>query len=40
MLDAQVQVAALYGAFGFQQVGDEFLDYGIPHVTMRRAPTP
>ena len=40
VLDAQVQVAALYGAFGFRQVGDEFLDYGIPHVTMRRAPTP
>lgn len=40
VLDAQVQVADLYAAFGFERVGDEFLEDGIPHVTMRRAPTP
>jgi ElaA protein len=37
VLDAQVQVAGLYSAFGYQQVGDEFVEDGIPHVTMRRA---
>jgi ElaA protein len=37
VLDSQVQVAGLYATFGFQPVSDEFLEDGIPHVTMRRA---
>jgi ElaA protein len=36
VLDAQVQVAGLYAAFGYRQVGDEFVEDGIPHITMRR----
>ncbi len=36
VLDAQVQVAELYAAFGFVRTGDEYLEDGIPHVTMRR----
>ncbi|HKN99521.1 MAG TPA: GNAT family N-acetyltransferase [Pseudonocardiaceae bacterium] len=40
VLDAQVQVAGLYASFGYQPVGDEFVEDGIPHITMRRpAPT-
>jgi ElaA protein len=39
VLDAQVYAAGLYAAFGFRQEGEEFLEDGIPHVTMRRAPT-
>jgi ElaA protein len=37
VLDAQVQVKDLYAAFGFQPVGEEFLEDGIPHVTMVRS---
>lgn len=36
VLDAQVQVAGLYEGFGYRPVGDEFLEDGIPHITMRR----
>jgi ElaA protein len=36
VLDAQVQVAAMYAGFGYRRVGEEFLEDGIPHVTMRR----
>jgi ElaA protein len=36
VLDAQVYAAGLYAAFGFRPVGEEFLEDGIPHVTMRR----
>jgi ElaA protein len=36
VLDAQVEVADLYTAFGFQRDGAEFVEDGIPHVTMRR----
>jgi ElaA protein len=38
VLDAQVQVARLYAEFGFQRIGEEFAEDGIPHVTMRRPP--
>lgn len=36
VLEAQVQVADFYAAFGYQRVGDEYVEDGIPHVTMRR----
>jgi ElaA protein len=36
LLDAQVEVAGLYAEFGFQRIGEEFVEDGIPHVTMRR----
>lgn len=36
VLDAQVQAKGLYGAFGYRAEGDEFLEDGIPHVTMHR----
>jgi ElaA protein len=38
VLDAQVQVASLYVEFGFRRIGEEFVEDGIPHVTMRRPP--
>jgi ElaA protein len=38
VLDAQVEVARLYAAFGFRRIGEEFAEDGIPHVTMRRPP--
>lgn len=38
VLDAQVYAAGLYAAFGFEAVGEEFLEDGIRHVTMRRVP--
>ncbi|HET9141819.1 GNAT family N-acetyltransferase [Actinophytocola sp.] len=37
VLDAQVRVRDLYARFGFQQVGEPYDDYGVEHVTMRRA---
>lgn len=37
-LDAQSYLAGWYTRFGFEQDGEEFLDDGIPHVPMRRAP--
>jgi ElaA protein len=36
ILDAQTYLAGWYRRFGYRQVGDEFLDDGIPHVPMRR----
>jgi ElaA protein len=36
VLDAQTYVVDFYASFGFQPVGGEFLEDGIPHVTMRR----
>ncbi|HEX3649522.1 MAG TPA: GNAT family N-acetyltransferase [Pseudonocardiaceae bacterium] len=36
VLDAQVQVAGLYSGFGYEPVGEPFVEDGIPHVTMRR----
>lgn len=36
VLDAQAHLAGWYGALGFEVVGDEFLEDGIPHVPMRR----
>lgn len=37
VLDAQVEAESLYAAFGFVRLGDEFVEDGIPHVTMRRS---
>lgn len=39
VLDAQVEVADLYKKFGYEIKGEEFLDYGIKHVEMRRPPS-
>jgi ElaA protein len=36
VLDAQVRAEGLYAAFGFRRAGEEYLEDGIPHVTMRR----
>jgi ElaA protein len=36
VLEAQVQVADLYTAFGFRPEGEPYLEDGIQHVTMRR----
>jgi ElaA protein len=36
VLEAQVQVADLYAAFGFRPDGEPYLEDGIQHVTMRR----
>ena len=37
VLDAQVQAQGLYAAFGFEPEGEEFLEDGIPHITMVRS---
>ncbi len=37
VLDAQSHLAHWYGRFGFEVVGPEFVEDGIPHVPMRRA---
>ncbi|WP_326569419.1 GNAT family N-acetyltransferase [Amycolatopsis rhabdoformis] len=37
VLDSQTYAQSLYARFGFVAEGDEFLDDGIPHITMRRA---
>lgn len=39
VLNAQVYLAGWYERFGYVASGPEFLDDGIPHVPMRRAPT-
>jgi ElaA protein len=39
VLDAQTYVTDFYASFGFKAIGGEFLDDGIPHVTMRRTAT-
>lgn len=36
VLNAQTQAREFYARFGFTQVGDEFMEAGIPHVTMAR----
>jgi ElaA protein len=36
VLDAQTYARGLYARFGFVAEGEEFLDDGIPHITMRR----
>ncbi|WP_406642636.1 GNAT family N-acetyltransferase [Amycolatopsis sp. WGS_07] len=36
VLDAQTYAQQLYARFGFVVEGEEFLEDGIPHVTMRR----
>lgn len=36
VLDAQAQLVGWYARFGFRPVGEEFLEDGIPHRTMRR----
>ncbi|MFD2469762.1 GNAT family N-acetyltransferase [Amycolatopsis silviterrae] len=36
VLDAQTYAQQLYARFGFVAEGEEFLEDGIPHVTMRR----
>jgi ElaA protein len=36
VLDAQTYAQGLYARFGFVADGEEFLDDGIPHITMRR----
>jgi ElaA protein len=38
VLDAQSYLAGFYTSHGFRIVGEEFLDDGVPHVPMRRAP--
>ena len=34
MLNAQVTAKAFYAKFGFQKIGEEFMEAGIPHVCM------
>lgn len=38
VLDAQSYLAEWYRTFGFEPTGPEFLEDGIPHTPMRRAP--
>jgi len=38
VLDAQSHLVAFYARFGFEQVGPEFVEDGIPHIPMRRDP--
>ena len=40
VLDAQAHLADWYGRFGFLVAGVAFAEDGIPHVPMRRTPTP
>jgi ElaA protein len=37
VLDAQSPLAAWYARFGYEQVGPEFVEDGIPHLPMRRS---
>jgi ElaA protein len=37
VLDAQVAVKDFYSRYGYVEAGEEFLEDGIPHITMRRA---
>lgn len=39
VLDAQAPLAGWYGTLGFEVVGDQFIEDGIPHVPMRRSCT-
>jgi ElaA protein len=36
VLDAQVAVKDFYARYGYLEAGEEFVEDGIPHVTMRR----
>ncbi len=38
VLDAQSHLSQWYQRFGFEQSGEPFVEDGIPHVPMRRAP--
>lgn len=38
VLDSQTYASGFYAKFGFVPEGDEFLEDGIPHITMRRRP--
>lgn len=40
VLEAQSQVAGLYEIFGFTTEGEEYVEDGIAHITMRRPATP
>lgn len=40
VLDAQAYLVGFYARYGFVVTGPEYLDDGIPHVPMRRAPAP
>jgi ElaA protein len=35
-LDAQSPLASWYAGFGYRQVGEEFVEDGIPHIPMQR----
>jgi ElaA protein len=35
-LDAQSHLARWYASFGFEQDGEDFVEFGIPHTPMRR----
>ena len=35
LLNAQTQAEAFYQRFGFRRYGDEFMEAGIPHISMR-----
>jgi predicted GNAT family N-acyltransferase len=39
VLDAQTYAEGFYARYGFLREGTEFLEDGIPHITMRRAPS-
>ncbi|GAB1642348.1 GNAT family N-acetyltransferase [Krasilnikovia sp. MM14-A1259] len=36
VLEAQAHLVGFYAKFGFQQIGPEYLEDGIPHIPMRR----
>src|SRR5699024_5266461 len=40
VLHAQTRAAGLYERFGFRREGEPFDEDGIPHITMRRQPSP
>lgn len=40
VLDAQAHLVGLYRRYGFVPTGPEYVEDGIPHITMRREPGP
>jgi ElaA protein len=38
VLHAQTYIAGLYRSFGFREFGQEYLEAGLPHVSMLRSP--
>jgi ElaA protein len=40
LLHSQEYIAPLYARFGFEPFGDVYLEAGIPHISMYRAPSP